>query len=77
MYLVRNNDFPSIVVIFFVFSFVFLSENKKKIFVVGVYRSQSQCIAAHASQAPKKVQHVRLTKAGIVRPANTCMKTRL
>ena len=53
-YLIRNNDFPKVVVLF----------GGQKIFfvfcVVGFYRSQSQHIAALASQVLAKVQHVRL-----------------
>ena len=52
-YLIRNNDFPKVVVIFFVFGFA-LFFGGQKIFavscVVGFYRSQSRHIVAQASQ---------------------------
>ena len=47
--------------LYFLFlSLSFFLKTEKKFFVVGVYRSQSQCIAAHACQAFRKIQHVRL-----------------
>ena len=61
---IRNNDFPKVVIGFFIFSFALFSEDRKSLLflalLVFIYRSQTQHIATQALQALAKVQHVRL-----------------
>ena len=54
---IRNNDFPKVVVTFLFLALLSLFGGQKIFFVscvVGFYRSQSQHIAAQASQASQK-----------------------
>ena len=74
-YLVRNRGFPKAVVVFYVFSFALFFGGQKIFFVscvVGFYRSQSQRIAAQASQKFNMCDFVASSQAFAVKAGIAC-----